>query len=368
MDGQADFFPAPGTGYYFPLAYLPQALGLLIGRTLGLSVDTSYRLARLGVLAATAANFSVAFSLVRMSPFVLVLLVLPMTVFQRSSASLDAFTTGLSVLATSLFIIGAQREQRFRMWMRVVLPVSVLAVSTCRPNMVPLLLFPTIVAYIRRERTDIVLSVLAWCLTLIWFAVATMSTREPLGEGHSTTGAIYFYLHHPMQLSQVVLATIEDKRYADLLVREFVGILGWVDAPLPPWFYFFAGVTVLVVFALSISLRVSTCNCLVRPTLLVVAVLSTLLIFFLLLVTFNAMPAPVVSGLQGRYFLIPLIILGYFLSPEGNTGKRKSHIIGLCLTSIFAILSFYAVADVLLDRYYVTDLPLVKYELRRAAP
>ena len=44
--GQEVFFHAPGTGYYFPLVYLPQATALALGKTLGLTVENSYYLAR----------------------------------------------------------------------------------------------------------------------------------------------------------------------------------------------------------------------------------------------------------------------------------------------------------------------------------
>lgn len=41
------FTVAPGTGYYFPIIYTPQAIGLLAGKGMDLSIDSSYRLARL---------------------------------------------------------------------------------------------------------------------------------------------------------------------------------------------------------------------------------------------------------------------------------------------------------------------------------
>src|SRR5579859_5467480 len=54
-EGSAVFMPFPNTGQYGPAFYVPHALGLFIGRSLGLSVLHSYDLARvLGALISVA--------------------------------------------------------------------------------------------------------------------------------------------------------------------------------------------------------------------------------------------------------------------------------------------------------------------------
>ena len=66
-EGSRAFFEMPGTGYYLPLAYLPHAVGLRAGEWAGLSVDRSYRLARMAVLLACLGLLAWSFSLHRLS-------------------------------------------------------------------------------------------------------------------------------------------------------------------------------------------------------------------------------------------------------------------------------------------------------------
>ena len=98
------FSAAPGTGYYFPLIYLPQALGLAVGEMLGQTVERSYYLARLLAVLTIVGLLYLSFRLVPPSPLTLALLAIPMTVFQVSSASLDGVSTALAVLALSAFL------------------------------------------------------------------------------------------------------------------------------------------------------------------------------------------------------------------------------------------------------------------------
>lgn len=94
----------PGTGYYFPAIYLPQAIGLFIGELLEFNVDHSYRLARAFALFAIILLFYAAFRLYPPNPLVLALISIPMTLFQFSSASLDGVSTALAVFSISSFL------------------------------------------------------------------------------------------------------------------------------------------------------------------------------------------------------------------------------------------------------------------------
>lgn len=55
--GQTGFAATPATAFYLPIIYLPQALGLTIGRRANLSIDTTIRLARAFALLASSAIF-----------------------------------------------------------------------------------------------------------------------------------------------------------------------------------------------------------------------------------------------------------------------------------------------------------------------
>ena len=79
--GTKEFSTAPGTGYYFPLIYAPQATGLIVGQMLGISVEQSYRLARFLVLVFASLIIAIAFLIHPPSPLAAALLVIPMSLF-----------------------------------------------------------------------------------------------------------------------------------------------------------------------------------------------------------------------------------------------------------------------------------------------
>ncbi|NMQ06099.1 DUF2142 domain-containing protein [Candidatus Accumulibacter phosphatis] len=158
--GAKEFSPAPGTGYYFPLIYAPQATGLIIGEMLGVSVEQSYRLARFFVLVFASLIIAIAFLIHPPSPLVAALLVIPMSLFQFSSASLDGLSTAVSILAISVFMRIAVEKKQARPWLLPVLTGSVILVVGCRVHLLPLILliFGTFFFYQEPQKPDC-----RWC-------------------------------------------------------------------------------------------------------------------------------------------------------------------------------------------------------------
>lgn len=109
---QEAFSSTPGTGYYFPLIYTPQAIGLALGKALDLSIQTSYYLTRFVSLLASLLILALAFWIWQPPAVVLALLVLPMSIFQVESASLDGFSNALTVLALSCFLRFVHQRDR----------------------------------------------------------------------------------------------------------------------------------------------------------------------------------------------------------------------------------------------------------------
>lgn len=129
--GQRIYDPSPGTGYYFPVIYLPQTLGLLVGESLDLTVDHSYRLARAFALAAVAFFIYCSLRIYPTNPLVLAFLAIPMTLFQMSSASLDGISTALAIFAISAFLRITSDKDKAATWLQYAfaLVIAVLASS-----------------------------------------------------------------------------------------------------------------------------------------------------------------------------------------------------------------------------------------------
>ncbi len=93
-----------GTSYYFPALYLPQAVGLAVGRLMGWTVGASYLLARFFALGFAMALLAFAFRLYAPPPLVMALLSLPMQLYLFSGAVLDGMSVAVAVVGLSAYM------------------------------------------------------------------------------------------------------------------------------------------------------------------------------------------------------------------------------------------------------------------------
>jgi len=352
--GTRSFSAAPGAGYYFPLAYVPHALALATGEGLGLTVASSYRLARLAVLLASLAILLVAFSLFPTNFFVLSLLLLPMTLFQYSSASLDPLTTALTALCAALFLKGARRDGAFAPWMSLALGGAIVILATCRLNMIALTLLPFFLYRVRRARIDLLVGAGSVAIAAAWTAVALLTTHDMrIGAVEQRVLPIaLYYLGHPLRFAEVLWATVSEPAIVSLLWRQFVGILGWLDTLLPAWAYIAAVPVLATTLALSVSRRTLNEDAAARAALLVVALSAVFLIFTLLLFGSTPHPATIVLGIQGRYFVLPLVLVSYALQGNASVLQTPRQYVGYPVLALWGAAALYVSATSILQRYY----------------
>src|SRR5690606_31520407 len=134
-----EFSLTPGTGYYFPAIYAPQALGLFLGKSLGLTVHHSYTLSRFITLALVTGVLLWAVRVQPPSYAALALLAMPISLLQIASPTIDGISTALSILAVSLFLkIARERSAATRDF--VVLCLAVLIVASSRAHLLSMVL------------------------------------------------------------------------------------------------------------------------------------------------------------------------------------------------------------------------------------
>jgi uncharacterized membrane protein len=348
--GREIFFQAPGTGYYSPLIYAPHALGLWLGRTLNLGIAHSYQLMRAICLLSSLGLLAWAFRLVRPPVVVLALLLLPMTVFQTILPTVDGVTTCLAVLALSLFfrlLLGKEDSVA----PSLLLAASVALLASSKVNLFPLIGLPFYLAWARSSRRDAIAGVAALLASLAWTAYALANTVDTrVAHAHSTGELLLRYLAHPMGFVRIVWKSLMDPTVFDLYSRSFIGILGWLDAPLPPWCYQFLWIGLGLCAAASLLAVRPGEALLARIGLIVAGLACSGLVFLAMLVTWTRDSAEVIEGVQGRYFLIPAITLAYALGATlAPRGWRWPGRLALCAT---AGLSFYALIVTVLARYH----------------
>jgi len=344
--GKERYFSLWGTVYYFPAIYIPQASGFFIGKHLHWTVQQSYYLVRGLTLLTCIVLLSMAYKLAPVAPLALALLVLPMSIFQMLSPTIDGVTTALAILVISQFLFSLNTANRMLPIWQISICVFILATS--RTHLMPMFLLPIYIAWQRRSLNNS-LVVGAFGLAAIGWALVALRSNNGLmlDPAHTSAGLLIYYAAHPLAFLEIAAATVADPVQSTFLQQSFIGILGWLDAPLHQRFYpaLWMGLVLCAWASMSFaSLREMREA---RIVLIASALAGVGLIFLALLVTFTPHPATLVQGIQGRYFLVPALILAYGLSNHRNTLAAGP----IVLLSAFSVVSLGALMMALIDRY-----------------
>ena len=353
--GETAFRPAPGTAYYFPLLYGPQAAALALGEHWHLSVADSYSLARFFAILCSASLLWLAFALYPVNLGVLALLSLPMALFQMASASLDGPANALAVLLISVFLrilpnASTVSKYWFGLWC-----LGLWVLVTCRPHLLPMMALPFLVSVQTRNKGQAVLGALTLVAAIAWFWIAVHATADPRAQlGQSTSELMRSYLMHPDAFIAVLWRTVADGNNMEFYWKSFIGILGWLDTPLPIWAYLSISCCGVVLWLGGNGVRSGEFRIAERWGLWAVAFASTLLVFFALLITWTPHPAQVIKGIQGRYFFVPALMLAYATHPPMHLIRGWRQGLQLPALLCFITLNGYVLIITMLHRYPLT--------------
>lgn len=351
--GAKRFYLMPGTGYYLPAIYLPQAGAIAVGQAMHLTVLQSYRLARALTLLTCLVVLYLAFSIHRPSPLAVALLVLPMSLFQLLMPTIDGLTNCLAVLALSLYRHTVGSAPRLSFGASLSLSLCVFLLATSRTHLLPMLLLPLFVAWHGRWRWDVLLAGATTIAALAWTVFALQTTADPrIAREHTTQHLLAHYLLDPIDFLQIVFASLANTELSTFYERSFIGILGWLDTPLESYFYPLLWSGLLICAAASVPWSAGRRDGMTRVVLALAAVISVAMIFLALLVTWSPHPATTVVGVQGRYFMIPMLVLAYAVSPIQWSAPTALRRLGRVAVSVLALCSLTALTLALLSRYH----------------
>ena len=357
--GQREFSAAPGTGYYLPAIYAPQALGLAIGEAAGLTIGNSYDLAVLLTILSCAMLLWAAFAIYPANPAVMALLILPMSIFQFASATIDGLSMALTVLCVSIFLRIARDRLAAPAWMVPALAVALVVLIGSRIHMLPALLLLAMACFYVRRKTTYALFVLSVLVIGAWLMHAmgtTVDKRVLVGASVSEVGL--HYLKHPFAFLQVLQATLRRSDLVSFYQQSFIGVLGWLDASFSPRTYTLALTALGIIGVLSLSLRRLRSEWPPRALLLFCAFASVLMTFLALLLTWNKHPADVILGVQGRYFMLPMIMVAYAVAAGEGAFEGLARKAAALVLVMLAYLSISATISLLVGRYYQSFEPI----------
>ncbi len=351
------FIDAMGSAYNVPLIYLPHAIGLGVSRHLDLSLRASYGLTRALVTLTTLALMAWAWTLLPPNLLTLALVVLPMSVFQILSPTVDGLCMALALLLLALVVAqyqGGPGHARAHPWHTLVLYLCTFLLATSRANLLPLLALPLLLLWRDYSRPRL-LAFLALCLACAgWTLFVLLTTVETRIERSLTTLQIIgAYARHPLEFFTVVANTLLDREKGYFIAYSFVGILGWLDTLIPaPAMKALWGMLLAALACAALQARHDRRDAPIRLVLLACAAVSALLVFFALAVTWNGYPVPVIGGVQGRYFLIPALLLAVAVGPL-HAGERPVLHRRLELAASVAMVAYglYVLVGTLSERY-----------------
>ena len=239
---------------YSPIGYLPQAVGIGLGRVVGASPLTCFYMARIMNLLVAVALF---FFAIRLAPFgkqlYAFLALLPMTMFELTSVACDALTLAGAFFFTALVLNLSRRDV-----LRTADIVSLLVAAALFLNVKPGYWALIFLLLLIRPR-QIGGAVKYWCFVasglavvvavflLVLLSTSTVSadlTASAAGAGVS--GQAPFILHHPLGFASVLWENVSATMMG--WVEQSIGLLGWLQIPLPQTFYLFVLVVGLKFF------------------------------------------------------------------------------------------------------------------------
>jgi uncharacterized membrane protein len=161
-------------------------------------------------------------------------------------------------------------------------------------------------------------------------------------------------LQDPYGLAQVILSTLTDVTTLRGYFSSFLGILGWLTAVFPGRTYIYLFATLLLISALPFSFQHFKRHFRLNALFFFIAGCSIFLILFAMLTTWTPYPSSLIIGVQGRYFLIPAILLSYGLFPPiSSLSNRKTAVVMSCLAGL-GLYSLFVTVNLLLWRYYIS--------------
>lgn len=317
--------------------FFVSALGITLGRLLGLSTTLTMLLGRLfNMLVFVAAVYYA----VKRMPFgkgvVVVWALLPITLQQVCSFSYDSpiFALSILVIATTLSAVyGNETDKKKKITNYVVMGISCLLLLPCKgyallPLVVlPLMLIPRylkahpeLVARVK-EKIRIWMKVVAICILIAVVCVAGVVAVRVIGrlllpeninnnyiEWADHTGfTVGYFLKKPVHFLEIMLNTVWYK--ADVYLSQMLGgSLGWLEIDIP--FVFVLGFLFVLVYA---AMRKENEQQLIRDGervwMVLVFVGVSCLAIAAMLFYWTPNNAVVVEGFQGRYIL-PVLVLG----------------------------------------------------------
>jgi hypothetical protein len=280
-------------------------------------------------------------------------LVIPMSIFQFSSASLDGISTALAIFSIAAFLHIAKYKDNAKPTLFYALALSVILVATSRIHLLPLLALLLAACIYLKKKKFFYVFVFSFLFVLAWTIIAVKTTVGWTVVGTPPAQVALFYLRNPSRFLDVLAATVSNRGIIKFYVESFFGILGWLDTRFSASAYMFLSICTAWIGVLSVSIKNLRTDWIPRLAVFLSALASIFLILFALLVTSSQHPANLIQGVQGRYFLVPAIMVAYAISGSAKINEGVFRKFSIFLLIALGAFTFFSTPRLLIERYYL---------------
>lgn len=338
------------TAQYGPLLYAPQVIGVLLSRLAGLNLVWTLIVARaINGLVACAIGFLALSICRRARALTFATLLLPMTLSQFASASQDALLISLTILAVAMASRNLTEKRSTSVAEFGLFAFIVTATTIARPPQFALAFLTP--AFISRRDPDwkskaligaVAIILIVWWMRILSGLTPSMPSNESLSDQS------HRLLMQPLLLPTVMFNTFAQSGH--WLMKTVVGYLGWTDTLMPNWYY----LTVAGALAVALIAPGNRGSILWPATLglLTVAALITV-VSASLYVTWTPLGQATINGLQGRYILGVLPLLGWAI-PAYSPRLERAIKPAWYAVLLFPMITMAITPAVIMERYYGT--------------
>ncbi len=356
----------PNTSLYSPVPYLPQAVGINIGKVFNAPPLFLFYLGRLLNLFAWILLMFHAIRIIPMGKWLFVVLaLLPMNMQLAASLNADAMTIGLTFVFIAM-VVRLIVDDKTAINIKTLTILAILAVLIALSKSV--YIFPVLLIFLipikkydgikKYLLANGIIAALAFGAALAGVMVVNhlIGQIQPI-EHFYGTDPITPKINPGMQMEfifsdipgfvMMVIRSFQDKIY--MVSYSFIGILGWMCVVLPTWYYLSAIAFIIFITLTSFNQEYNF-SLFMRFVFLTLFVAILGVFSFTMYCSWTEPGAAMIDNLQGRYFLpaAPLALLAF-----ANTGIRISEKIKFTLVLLFFILSLLITVKALLFHYYI---------------
>jgi uncharacterized membrane protein len=345
--------PFPNTALSGPIAYVPQAIGINFARIVGASALMVFYSGRISTLLLCVALTAVAIRCLPIRRWTCVLLsLLPMTVFVRSSLSSDGPTLALALLALAICLrpadLSAPHGRR-----RLFSVAALLALGKPPYGAVTFLALATPTRFLGGLKpyvsTMLVLTVTVVALQGTW-GLAMRGKTVVSAPGADPMAQLKYVSEQPLDVANFL---VKDFLHSiPRLTHQALGVLGWLDAAVPSHVAVLLGILIVLVALGEPGLPPMCAG--FRWLALSIGIVGALALHAMNFVWWTPPGAPFVAGIQGRHLLPFVPFLFVALDSPGWIARPLARLRPVFIVA-FLVVSGAATLLTVVNRYYLNS-------------